>query len=168
MEATKAEMGKVLQSGGSVGVTPGGIAEMYLGFPQPGCAPDEEFAMLRNRKGFVRLALQHGSVLVPVFCFGASSIFSRIVLPPWIETMSRALRASIMLFYGKWGLPIPWEAPLTYALGEHIPCGSGKGGALPSVEEVDWVHNVFVRSLERAFELNKAVAGQAGKTLRVV
>ena len=89
VEATTTEMGKVLQSGGSIGVTPGGIAEMYLGYPQPGCAPDEEFSMLRNRKGFVRLALQHGSTLVPVFCFGASSIFSRIVLPAWIEDLSR-------------------------------------------------------------------------------
>jgi 1-acyl-sn-glycerol-3-phosphate acyltransferase len=170
VEATKTEMGKVLQSGGSIGVTPGGISEMFLGYPQPGCASDEEFALLHNRKGFVRLALQYGSTLVPVFCFGASSTFSRIVMPPWVEALSRSLRASIMLFYGKWGLPIPWESPLTYALGEHIPCGAGHARPLsaPSAEEVDWVHNVFIRSLEKTFELNKALAGQAGKTLRVV
>ena len=167
VEATKDEMGRVLQAGGSLGVTPGGIAEMFLGYPQPGCAPNEEFAMLQDRKGFVRLALRHGSTLVPVFVYGASSIFSRIVLPKWIEDLSRSVKASLMLFYGKYGLPIPYSVPLTYALGDHINCFANKG-LDPSPEEVDWVHNVFVRALETTFERNKATGDAAGKILSIV
>ena len=49
----------VLRNGETLAVAPGGIAEMFLGYPRPGCGPDEEYALVRNRKGFVRLALKH-------------------------------------------------------------------------------------------------------------
>ena len=164
VEATKSEISKVLRANGVAAITPGGIGEMFLGWPQPGCQPDEEYALLHDRKGFVRLALENGTTLVPIFCFGASSIFSRVVLPAALETASRYLRASIMLFFGKGYLPIPYEAPLTYALGEHIVLEATPN---PSAEEVDWVHNCFKRALTATFEQHKHSAGWGNKTLMV-
>jgi hypothetical protein len=61
-----------------VGINPGGIAEMYVGYPQPGCKPDEEYAVIRGRKGFVRMAIKYGANLVPVFVFGGSKFFKRL------------------------------------------------------------------------------------------
>ena len=52
--ADKTTMHKVLCAGGTVVVIPGGVQE---------CAhirPGKEVAFLRSRKGFVRIALQHG------------------------------------------------------------------------------------------------------------
>lgn len=164
VEATKSEIGKVLRANGVAAITPGGIGEMFLGWPQPGCQPNEEYALLQDRKGFVRLALENGTTLVPVFCFGASQIFSRVVLPSVLETASRYFRASIMLFFGKGYLPIPYEAPLTYALGEHINLQATPS---PSGEEVDWVHNCFKKALTTAFEQHKHAAGWGNKVLVV-
>ena len=137
---------------------------MFLGWPQPGCLPDEEYTLLSDRKGFVRLALQHGTTLVPVFCFGASQLFSRILMPSILETISRYLRTSMILFYGKAGLPIPYEAPLTYAVGEAILLNKSTN---PSEEQVDWVHNVFKKALVGAFETHKRSVGWGHKVLVV-
>jgi 2-acylglycerol O-acyltransferase 2 len=162
VEATKSEMAKVLSAGGgaAVAVTPGGIAEMFLG-----ATATEEFALLNDRKGFVRVALEHGSTLVPVFCFGASQLFARVAMPQAVEDLSRMLRASILLFFGKCGLPIPFEAPMTYALGEHIRLPVTPN---PSPECVDWVHNVFKSALVRAFESGKGDTNFDAKRLVVM
>jgi hypothetical protein len=64
VDAHKAAVTRCLDQGESLAVAPGGIAEMFWGFPRPGCGPDEEYALLRGRKGFVRLALEHGLPLV--------------------------------------------------------------------------------------------------------
>jgi len=181
----------------AVAITPGGIAEMFLGHPRVGSHPSEEYAALRHRKGFVRLALNNGATLVPVYVFGASQIFSRLALPAWVEELSRSMRASLMLFYGRLGLPIPYKVPLTYALGRHMQLGIGVAvevGASAYVapllraavqtaalsmqnvhvrqsvrqDEVDFVHNIFVSELTRTFEGNKRLYGWEHKTLKIV
>ena len=41
------------------------------------CSPEKDVLMLSNRKGFIRLALEHGAHLVPVFSFVSSCDFAR-------------------------------------------------------------------------------------------
>jgi len=149
----------------TIAVTPGGIGEMFYGYPQHGCSPNEEYAVLNNRKGFVRLALQHGAQLVPVFCFGASKIMKRIVLPKLFQELSVKLRASLVLFFGRWGLPIPFEVPLMYAVGRAI---STQQNALPSTEEVDFTHNIYKLELLNTFEAHKEAYGWQDKRLVIV
>lgn len=52
-------MHKQLAEGGTVVLIPGGVQE--CSFMEPG----KEVAFLRSRKGFVRIALQHGEQLRP-------------------------------------------------------------------------------------------------------
>jgi 1-acyl-sn-glycerol-3-phosphate acyltransferase len=182
-----------LAQGDSLGVTPGGIAEMYYGYPEPGCGKDEEFAVLNARKGFVRLAIKHGADLVPCFVFGASKLYNRVVLPKVVERVSNWMRVSLILFYGRLGLPVPFEVPLTYALGEAITttthhllsasinsdtaiaagaaaatdCGL-PGLGEPSREAIDFLHNTFKVALSDTFDSHKAQYGWSHKTLRLV
>jgi hypothetical protein len=149
----------------AVAITPGGIAEMFWSYPRSGCLPDEEYALLRDRKGFVRIALQCGVKLVPIFAFGASQIFRRVALPDIFERLSRWLRTSLLVFYGKFGLPIPFQVPILFALGDAVNLTAT---AAPSSEEVDFVSNIFIRELERTFESNKRFYGWEHKSLRVV
>jgi 2-acylglycerol O-acyltransferase 2 len=149
----------------AVAITPGGIAEMFWSYPRAGCLPDEEYALLRDRKGFVRIALQYGTKLVPIFAFGASQIFRRLALPEIFESASRWLRTSLLVFYGKFGLPIPFQVPILFALGDAVNL---MPTADPSSEEVDFVSNIFIRELERTFESNKRFYGWEHKTLRVI
>ncbi len=54
---------------GSVSLVPGGIAEMFL------WEAGREVIKARDRKGFVRLAVEAGVPLVPVYHFGNSQLF---------------------------------------------------------------------------------------------
>ena len=99
VEATKSEIGKVLgANGGVAAITPGGIAEMFLGWPQPGCLPDEEYTLLSDRKGRC-LALQHGTTLVPVSASSLTIVLA--ILMPSIRDNFPLFTDSMILFYGK-------------------------------------------------------------------
>jgi len=162
-----------LRRGESLGITPGGIAEMFWGYPQPGCHPKEEYAVLRGRKGFVRLAIKYGATLVPTFVFGASKLYRRVVLPKFVEDFSNYLRLSIVLFYGQLGLPIPFEVPIRYALGSAIETSHWapllrKGSLEPPPEVVDFVHNTFKAGLVSTFDRHKGAYGWSDRTLKLV
>ncbi|CAK5087613.1 unnamed protein product [Meloidogyne enterolobii] len=58
--------------GNAVGIVPGGAAESLESFP------NVHRIILKNRKGFVRLAIKNGASLVPVYHFGESSLFRQI------------------------------------------------------------------------------------------
>jgi len=66
--ASSSSMQKHLKQGDSLCLIPGGIAEMFL------TTPTEDIALLRERKGFVRIALQTGVDIVPVYCFGNNQV----------------------------------------------------------------------------------------------
>ena len=103
VDATKASVERVLSNGERIGVCPGGIAEMFEGYPKPGRLPNDECALLKSRKGFVRLALKNNIPLIPVYCFGGNKMFKRLQLPKIVEKISNLLRISIVIFFGKYG-----------------------------------------------------------------
>jgi 1-acyl-sn-glycerol-3-phosphate acyltransferase len=152
---------RALDEGFSLGLAPGGIGEIFRD-------PDEhnEFALLRDRKGFILRAMQRGIPLVPVFVFGSSHTFHRLKLPWAFEYLSRLLRVTLVLFWGRWGLPIPFRVPLTFAVGNPIEVERVTGEITESA--VAEVHVRFCRELERIFEKYKDEYGWGGRSLNVV
>ena len=165
VDASASSVNETLLAGHSVGLTPGGIAEMFYGYPQPGCHPDEEYAVLHSRKGFIRFAIKYGCQIVPVFVFGGSKLYRRVVMPQFIVDLSRRWQTSLLLFYGKYGLPIPFQIPMTYAVGKAIRTVIN---VEPTVEEVDFVHNIFVASLLSTFDSHKNEYGWGHKRLIII
>ena len=51
-------------------ITPGGIAEIFMG----NGGEDAEHIYIRDRKGFVKLALRAGADLVPTYGYGERQI----------------------------------------------------------------------------------------------
>jgi hypothetical protein len=66
----RASVNRVLDSGNSIMIVPGGIDEIL-----EGTFDDKEVLFLAKRKGFCRVAMQHNSGVVPCFCFGESALF---------------------------------------------------------------------------------------------
>uniref|UniRef100_A0A4W2CYN9 Acyltransferase n=1 Tax=Bos indicus x Bos taurus TaxID=30522 RepID=A0A4W2CYN9_BOBOX len=113
--------------------------------------------VLRNRKGFIRLALMHGADLVPIFSFGENDIYDQVENSPgtWLrwfqDGLQRVTRGSILLVYGSFGL-MPYRRPIT-TVGEPRP-GLRKTPH-PSQEEVDRLHQHYMTELENLFEAHK-------------
>ncbi|XP_007507676.2 diacylglycerol O-acyltransferase 2-like protein 6 isoform X1 [Monodelphis domestica] len=148
-------------SGNAVILMVGGAAEALLA--QPGKAT----LFLKNRKGFVRLALQTGAYLVPSYSFGENETFNQKFFPDgsWLSFIQRKIKATlgitICVFYGQgftrhsWGF-LPLRQPITTVVGEPLP--------IPNVEEpcqemVDRYHALYLKALRELFDEHKAKYG---------
>ncbi|XP_042327964.1 2-acylglycerol O-acyltransferase 3 [Sceloporus undulatus] len=132
------------------------------------CAPGEQRVRLRGRRGFVRLALQHGADLVPVYSFGENDIFRQVRFPEGSCARRLQLRFKQLtgfapcLFGGRdlfcsrlWGI-LPLAAPITVVVGKPIPVPRRPS---PTEEEVAHFHALYVQALRELFEAHKGSCG---------
>ncbi|CAE7251099.1 mogat2-a [Symbiodinium natans] len=144
-------------------IVPGGIAEIFL------MRPDLEQVFIKSRKGFIRLALQTGVDVVPVYGLGHTQLFTMLDkssgLGGFMMRMSRRLKISLPLAYGRLGMPlIPYAKPVAALVGKPIRIDTADPN--PSAERVDEVHAQFVQELQRIFEKHKGlVPGYENKQL---
>ncbi len=95
-------------------LAPGGIYEGLV------CEPGMKRIPWERRKGFVRLALQTRTPIIPTFCVGINDVYwnSRLFLK-WRIKILEAIRFSLPLFYGLGLAPLPVK--LTHFVGKPIP-----------------------------------------------
>ena len=173
-DATRSSVETAISRGDRIGIAPGGISEMFEGYPKPMTHPNDECAILQARKGFIRLAVKYGVPVVPVYCFGSTKILKRLQLPSIVEKVSNALRISICLFFGQWGLPIPFRQRFLYAVGDPIyppTYGNPSSGSISNASlenSVNEMHAKFCDEIVKLFDKYKAAYGWDRKTLRIV
>lgn len=159
VEADRHTAERLLKQGHTIGVSSGGIAEIFE------TNGDHETIILRSRKGLVRLAMRTGTPLVPCYVFGNSAALSL-----WYDEygflvwMSRTLRTAFFIFWGRWGLPIPYRTPITGVLGKPIHVSED---ADPKEEEVEELLEKLVEAMIDLFDTHKASYGWANKKLIV-
>ncbi|GLC48559.1 hypothetical protein PLESTB_000111200 [Pleodorina starrii] len=110
---------RLLKTHGSIAVMPGGIAEMFV---QAGAGGDRcERIKLSGRRGFVRLAIETGAPIVPMYHFGNSQALS--FGPASLQPVCRRLRMAFGTIMGQWGLPVPRPVELFMCIGKaiHVP-----------------------------------------------
>ncbi|EGW14770.1 2-acylglycerol O-acyltransferase 2 [Cricetulus griseus] len=119
--------------------------------------------LLKNRKGFVRLALIHGAALVPIFSFGENNLFNQVenTSGTWLRCVQNRLQKimgiSLPLFHGRgvfqysFGL-MPFRQPITTVVGKPIEV---QMTPQPSEEEVDQLHQLYIKELCKLFEEHK-------------
>lgn len=113
---------KMLREGWTIGISSGGIAEIFETSSSSGSdAAAVETIILKSRGGLAKLALQTGSYLVPSYIFGNNQCLT-VAHDPFgiMRRLSRFFRVSIVFFWGRFGLPIPHRVPLLGVLGAPI------------------------------------------------
>ena len=168
VDASRSSVHDALEAGDRIGLIPGGIPEMFEGYPKPLTHPDDECSIVP--KGFLKMALRHNIPVTPVYCFGITKLFKRLPLPDIVERISLLLRMSICLFFGVAGLPIPFRQKLFYVMGDPITTNTAIGQQTPEQENelVDQLHTKFCEELMRLFENNKDIYGWGHKTLHLI
>jgi 1-acyl-sn-glycerol-3-phosphate acyltransferase len=161
VDASRRVLDGLLDRGLSIVLLPGGIREQLKV-----CEDDEEVIVLRNRKGFVRLALQHGASLVPVFGFGERKGYrtSRALnlLSHWLR---RFCKAGVPAIRGQWCSLMPWPSPLTIVFGQPIPVPRVPE---PSDQQVDELHARYVDAVAHLYETHKHDAGYDHVQLKIL
>ncbi|XP_041820696.1 2-acylglycerol O-acyltransferase 2-A isoform X2 [Chelmon rostratus] len=122
---------------------------------------------VRNRKGFIKLALKHGAQLVPVFSFGENELFDQMENPtgsPLRRLQNRLqsiMGVAMPLFHARgvfqysFGL-IPYRKPIHTVVGKPISIVQTPS---PSTEDIEGVHKVYLQSLTELFEQHKHTYG---------
>ena len=141
--------------GRSIGVMPGGIAEIFL------TNDDTEGAFLLKRKGFCKLAIQAGRPLVPCYTFGNTQVF-HCLTGSFLRRLSAILRISVTLFWGRWGLPVPFRKPILLCCGapiDVVQCDN------PTQKQIDALHTTFLEAMQELFDAHKGMYGWPQKRL---
>eukprot|EP00878_Enallax_costatus_P016076 GHUV01016857.1.p1 GENE.GHUV01016857.1~~GHUV01016857.1.p1 ORF type:complete len:299 (+),score=36.27 GHUV01016857.1:955-1851(+) len=145
---------------GSVSLVPGGIAEMFL------WEEHREVIKILDRKGFVRIAVEQGVPLVPVYHFGNSRLFSWVAPRSW-EVLARRTRAALGYPKGRWGTLVPRSEPLFMAVGAPIPVPKLAPSDPYYQDAVDKAHSELVKALVDLYTKYKGHYGWDNRELVV-
>lgn len=120
--------------------------------------------VLKQRRGFIRIAMKTGTSIVPVISFGETGCFDQPANPPGSmlrkmqELFKKYTGIAPVLFNGRgffqynFGL-IPKRCPITQVVGAPIELTKN---AEPSMDEINAVHVIFCKALHNLFEMHKS------------
>lgn len=117
----------------------------------------QEIAYVKQRKGFIKIALETGTSIVPVYNFGHTQLFDVYPSGPhsFLVKLSRKIGFAIVTFLGPfWLLPfIPNRTEMLMVIGEPIPVT--KCDTVPTEKEISELHQVYIQRLTLLFETHK-------------
>uniref|UniRef100_A0A8C8LXK6 Acyltransferase n=1 Tax=Oncorhynchus tshawytscha TaxID=74940 RepID=A0A8C8LXK6_ONCTS len=142
--------------GNAVVIVIGGAAESLLSLP------GVNTVVMKQRKGFVRVALEFGANLVPVYSYGENNIFRQVIFSEgsvgwrFQQLFKKIMSFSPCLFVGEHWFWMPYHCPVTTVVGSPIPVPKRPS---PTQEEVDHYHGLYMESLVKLFNEHKASCG---------
>ena len=147
--ASRKGIKNILDSNQHMAIIPGGIAEMYL------VSEEEEAIYLRKRQNTVKVALEEGTSKILKLVGGKvkkekengndsdTSLLAKI---------SRKFRVSILLFYGKYFLPVPIQHPISMVCGAAIEVQQDTN---PSPEKIQALLDQLIKAVEELYATKK-------------
>ncbi|KAI5089503.1 2-acylglycerol O-acyltransferase 3 [Silurus meridionalis] len=161
LPVSKAALGYMLSQkgvGNAIVIIIGGAEESLAS------SPGINTVVMKHRKGFVRLALENGADLVPVYSFGENELFPQVLLSEGSvgrklqDLFKRVMGFAPCLFTGGRWLFLPYRRPITTVVGSPI---SVPHVCNPSEQQVDHYHKLYMESLSKLFHAHKSSSGLA-------
>jgi len=150
-----------LKRGRSILIFIGGEKEQLM------TEPGNHKIYLRSRKGFVKLALQYGCDLIPMYAFGENEVYhtSRFAegFRSWLQ---HNFKLGIPIFFGYWGVPfglVPKKVEIGLEIGKPIKVTKFEKGKITN-KDIDALHETFMKEMIRLFDRTKAKHGVDAKT----
>eukprot|EP00536_Pseudo-nitzschia_multiseries_P002333 jgi/Psemu1/283655/fgenesh1_pg.30_\ len=164
VDASRHVARNTLEGGESIGISTGGVAEIFF------TNEADECILLKERVGLVKLAIRTGSDIVPCYLFGNTELlncWSGEGVPGAtfvLEKISRKLGFALILIYGRFFLPIPFRKPILAVMGRPIHTHHVKGED-PTPEQVKEIQTELLQEMERIFDTYKPLYGWDEKKL---
>lgn len=155
--------------GESVLLVVGGAEESLLS------SPGTNDLTLSKRKGFVKLALEAGSPLVPVYAFGETNVYENLAsgkpkLQKFLLKLQKKLGFAIPLIHGRgyfnyhFGI-LPHRRPIVVVVGAPLEVPKIEK---PTPQQVDEWHAKYVEALKKLFDENKDAFDLKSTGLQIV
>jgi len=164
VDASRDVARKTLEGGESIGISTGGVAEIFF------TNAADECILLKERIGMIKLAIRTGASLAPCYMFGNTKLLNcwagegvpgaRFVL----EKISRKLGFATILIYGRFFVPVPFRKPVLAVMGRHIPTHHIQCED-PTPEQIEMIQKELLSEMERIFDTYKHHYGWDDKKL---
>jgi len=128
------------------------------------CHPGDVVLHLEKRRGFAKMALRHGTSLVPTFAFGETDIYDQIPNKPgsWIRTIQDYMRENVFgiplcgimgrgIFQYSFGI-VPFRLPIFLVVGAPIHVEAVKN---PTWEQILALQARYKEALTELFNTHK-------------
>jgi len=132
----------------SILLVPGGQREMRHSTPDP-----HTLKMVTRHRGFIRIAIEHGTPLVPVLSLGETMLLQNVHAPRMQEYTLRTVGFMFPMWpFGRWYSPLPNPHPVAVVFGKPIEVPHSKE---PTPEMVEKIHTEYYTQLRDMFETHK-------------
>lgn len=175
---SKGSIKNLLRTGGADGMGMGRGVTIVIGGARESleAQPGTMKLVLKERLGFVKMAIQAGADLVPVIGFGETDLYDQLNKDehPWVHKFQlfvlRAMKFTLPFMRGRgvfnydYGL-MPYRRPLNIVVGKPIKVEASGGINGLDAEVVRRVHSQYLEELQRLWETYKDVymPGRSGE-----
>jgi 1-acyl-sn-glycerol-3-phosphate acyltransferase len=143
----------------TIGISTGGVAEVFE------TNSTDECILLKERIGLIKLAIRTGADIVPCYLFGNTHLLNcwsgegfangRTIL----ERISRKIGFALILFYGRYYLPLPYRIPILGIRGESIQTHHYNMPTEPTTQQINTIQNQLINDMQKLFDNNKTYYG---------
>lgn len=117
--------------------------------------PNEHKIYIRSRKGFVKLALEYGADIVPMYVFGENELYEvSSFLMGFRKWLQRSFHIGLPVAFGWKNTLLPLPKPLGIEIGAPIAVKKLQNADI-SNDDVDKLHELFMKEMSRLFDRTK-------------
>jgi 2-acylglycerol O-acyltransferase 2 len=137
----------IMKSGHNIAFLPGGFEEATL------TTYDRERVFIKNRKGFIKYALDYGYKIYPCYTFGENRLFYTLNLMEQFRLMLNRFKLPGTFFFSKYLLLPNDDVDILTIIGKPIIIPKINN---PTNEDIDKYHSIYINTLQELFDKYKS------------